>query len=319
MEGAIKPKPNAQWQENLAKQEEAEKQAKAAEARRINQRIAVTSVKEKTAQEQAEETKAANAAAAQAASEAARLATLEKAKAAQAAAAAEAAAAEAAAAEAAKDEAARAASPPGEAGDNTSFNGKSSDSFTSSKGEGSSFSRKSKSQGNLRRSATSSLRTSTRMRASRLLRSPSRMSFTDENIRASARTEVSPQPQQTRTRRISDQITTSIKFASGTETTDKKMSAADRGRAVAAEKVRKQNELLAAVVDPEEAAKAAAERAHGVYLPADEYVALVEEMDELRKKVEELELKSAKDTATIEELQGSGAFGWLGKRSSFSA
>ena len=75
---------------------------------------------------------------------------------------------------------------------------------------------------------------------------------------------VSPQPQQTRTRRISDQIGTTIKFASGTETTDKKMSAADRGRAVAAEKVRKQNERLAAVVDPEEAAKAAAERAHGV-------------------------------------------------------
>ena len=57
--------------------------------------------------------------------------------------------------------------------------------------------------------------------------------------------------------------------------------------------------------DPEEIAKEAAENAGGVFLEAAEYVAMVEELDELKNKVESLEAKAAQDAAMIETLQAS--------------
>ena len=127
------------------------------------------------------------------------------------------------------------------------------------------------------------------------------------------------------TRRSSDQLK---RFPTRRVSDSLKLSAMERGRVHAAEKVRKKIAAEAEEqADPEDAAKAAADRAHGVFLPAEEYVGMVEETDVLRKKVaeleaklHELEIKSAKDDASLEELQGSGAFSWLqGKRPSVSA
>ena len=87
------------------------------------------------------------------------------------------------------------------------------------------------------------------------------------------------------------------------------MSAMERGRARAAKAVIR-GAARAPVQeidtrDPEEIAKEAAEKAGGVFLDAEEYVMMVEELDELKKQVETMEAKMQQDAALIDTLQAS--------------